>query len=64
MPYRVADDVLRQVFPIDAGMDPETVRRHALKIGATLEVDAVTRPEMAAAAVAVTLVFRDVHSQL
>ena len=55
MPYRVAADRLKQVFPIDAGKDPETVRRHTLKIGATLRIDAVTRPEMAAAAVAVTL---------
>jgi hypothetical protein len=55
MPYRVAADLLKQVFPIDAGKDPETVRRHTLKIGATLRIDAVTRPEMAAAAVAVTL---------
>jgi hypothetical protein len=54
MPYRVAADVLKQVFPIDAGKDPETVRRHTLKIGATLRIDAVARPEMAAA-VAVTL---------
>jgi hypothetical protein len=55
MPYRVAADVLRQVFPIDAGKDPETVRRHTLKIGETLRIDAVARPEMAAATVAVTL---------
>ena len=55
MPYRVAADVLKQVFPIDAGKDPETVRRHTLKIGATLRSDAVAKPEMAAAAVAVTL---------
>jgi hypothetical protein len=55
MPYRVAADVLKHVFPIDAGKDPETVRRHTLKIGATLRIDAVARPEMAAAAVAVTL---------
>jgi hypothetical protein len=55
MPYRVAADVLKQVFPIDAGKDPETMRLHTLKIGATLRIDAMARPEMAAAAVAVTL---------
>jgi hypothetical protein len=54
MPYRVAADVLKQVFPIDAGKDPETVRRHTLEIGATLRIDAVARPELAVAAVAVT----------
>jgi hypothetical protein len=55
MPYRVAADVLKQVFPIDAGKDPETVRRHTLKIGAALLNDAGARPEIAAAVVAVTL---------
>jgi hypothetical protein len=49
MPYRVAADVLKQVFPVDAGKDPETVRRHTLKIGAALRIDAVPRPEMPAA---------------
>ena len=38
MPYRVAADVLKQVFPIDAGKDPETVRRHTLKIGEALPI--------------------------
>ena len=42
MPYRVAADLLKQVFPIDAGKEPETVRRHTLKIGAALRIDAVT----------------------
>ena len=35
-PNRVDADKLKQVFPIDAGKDHETVRRHPLKIGATL----------------------------
>jgi len=55
MPYRVAADVLKQVFPIDAGKDPETVRRHTLKIGAALRNDVVAAPEMAVAAIAVSL---------
>src|SRR5580704_13190788 len=55
MPYRVAAGLLKQVFPIDAGKDPETMRRHTLKIRATLRIDAVTKPETAAAAIAVTL---------
>ena len=55
MPYRMAADVLKQVFPVDAGKDPETVRRRTLKVGATLRIDAVARPELSAAAVAVTL---------
>ena len=55
LPYRVAADVLKQVFPIDAGKDPETVRRHTLTIGAALQNDAGARPEMAVAAIGVSL---------
>jgi hypothetical protein len=55
MPYRVAADVLKQVFPVDAGKNPETVRRHTLKIGEALRSDVVARPETAVAAIAVTL---------
>jgi hypothetical protein len=55
IPYRMAADVLKHVFPVDAGKDPETVRRCTLKVGATLRTDAVARPELAAAAVVVTL---------
>ncbi len=51
----MAADVLKQVFPIDAGKDPETVRRHTLKIGAALRNDVVAAPEMAMAAIAVSL---------
>jgi hypothetical protein len=31
MTYRVAADLLKQMFPIDAGKHPETLRRHALR---------------------------------
>jgi hypothetical protein len=55
MPYRVAADMLKQVFPIDAGKDPETIRRHTLKIGETLRNEAVAKPEAAVAAITVTL---------
>ena len=55
MPYRVATDVLKQVFPVDGGRDPETLRRHTLKIGKGLRNEAVAKPEMAVAAIAVTL---------
>jgi len=33
MTYRVAAGVLEQMFPVDAGRDPETLRRHTLKLG-------------------------------
>ena len=36
MAYRVGADLLEQMFPVDAGMDPETLRRHTLKAGAAL----------------------------
>ena len=55
MPYRMAADVLQQVFPVDAGKDPETVRRHTLKIGAALRNDVVAGPDMAVAAIGVSL---------
>ena len=55
MPYRVAADVLKQVFPVDCGRDPETLRRHTLKIGEGVQNEAVAKPEMAVAAIAVTL---------
>jgi hypothetical protein len=55
MPYRVAADVLEQMFPVDAGKDPETLRRRTLKIGEVLRNDAAVKPETAVAAIAVTL---------
>src|SRR4051794_27455866 len=36
MPYRTAAEVLGQVFPVDAGADPETLRRHTFKIAEAL----------------------------
>ena len=55
MSYPVAADLLEQMFPIDAGTDPETLRRHTLKVGAALADRAVIRPETAASAIAITL---------
>src|SRR5689334_5528107 len=55
MPYRVAADVLQQMFPVDAGKDVETLRRHALTVGEALRHDAATRPETAAQAITVSL---------
>jgi hypothetical protein len=48
MPYRVAADLVAQMFPVDAGKDVETLRRHALKIGEALRNDAVAKLETAA----------------
>jgi hypothetical protein len=55
MPYREAADFLEQMFPVDAGKDVETLRRHALKLGDALRNDAVARPETAAPSITVTL---------
>jgi hypothetical protein len=55
MTYRVAADLLEQIFPIDAGKHPETLRRHALRAGEALRNGAATRPGTAASAIVVTL---------
>jgi hypothetical protein len=33
MTYRVSADLLEHMFPVDAGIDPRTLRRHTLKAG-------------------------------
>ena len=43
------------MFPVDVGKHHETLRRHTLKVGEALGECAVTRPELAASAVVVTL---------
>jgi len=55
MTYRTAADLLEQMFPVDAAKHPETLRRHALKVGEALGACAATRPETMASAVVVTL---------
>ena len=55
MTYRVAADLLEQMFPIDAGTDPETLRRHTLRVGEAAADRAAIRPEAAAPAITVTL---------
>jgi hypothetical protein len=55
MSYPVAADLLEQMFPVEAGTDPETLRRHTLKVGAALADRAMIRPETAASAIAITL---------
>ena len=63
MPYRVAAGVLGQMLPVDAGTDPETLRRHTFKIAEDLRDAAPAEPATAAAAITVTLGF-DLHPQL
>jgi hypothetical protein len=55
MTYRVAADLLEQMFPIDAGTDPETLRHHTLRVGEAFADRAASRPETSVPAITVTL---------
>ena len=55
MSDEMAAELLKQTFPVDAGTDPETLRRHTLKAGATLADRAPARPTDAAPAITVTV---------
>src|SRR3954462_15107449 len=55
MPYRTAAEVLGQVFPVDAGADPETRRRHTFKIAEALPAQVTMKPPAGAEAIVVTL---------
>src|ERR1700759_4700904 len=55
MTYRVAAEVMAQMFPLDAGNNPETLRCHTLTLGADLRDQTAVQPDMAASAIAVTL---------
>jgi hypothetical protein len=53
--YRTAADVLEQMVPVNAAKHPETLRRHALKVGEMLRDCAAAAPETMATTVVVTL---------
>jgi hypothetical protein len=55
MSYPVAAELLEHLFPVDTGTDPETLRRHTLKVGETLVDRAAAGPGTAASAITVTL---------
>jgi hypothetical protein len=56
MPYRTATEVLGQVFPVDTGADPETLRRHTFKIAEALPAQITMKPPSTGAeAIVVTL---------
>src|SRR3954447_1758143 len=55
LPYRVAAGMLEHLLPIDAGLDPETLRACTLKVGADLVDTAATDPAVAASAITLTL---------
>jgi hypothetical protein len=55
MPYRVAAGVLEHFLPVDAGIDPETLRARTLKIGAELVDTTAAEPTAEAAAITLTV---------
>ena len=56
MTYRAAAEVLAQMLPVDAGVDPETLRRHTFEIAEGLPAQATTKPPPTGAeAIVVTL---------
>src|SRR5204862_8268594 len=55
--YRTAAALLGQMFPVDAGQDPETLRRHTFQIAKTLSMASVAEAPVSvdAEAIIVTL---------
>jgi hypothetical protein len=55
MTYRVAASLLEHLLPIDAGLNPETLRACTLKVGEELRDAAPAEPATSAAAITLTL---------
>ena len=55
MTYRVASGVLQHLLPIDAGLSPETLRNHTLRIGAQIGSATSDQPTTAAAVITVSV---------
>jgi hypothetical protein len=55
MTYRTAAEVLEQMFPVEAGKDHESLRRHTLTLGEQLQHHPVTRPTTPAAAISISM---------
>ena len=53
--YRMAADLLSQLFPVDAGKNPETLQRHTMAAGEALRGQSPEPPKTAAARIALTL---------
>ena len=62
MPYRGAAEVLAQLFPVDAGAAPETLRRHTFKVAESLPMPVTAKPASPAEAIVVTLDFTFIRS--
>src|SRR3954449_1768074 len=55
MTYRTAAEVLAQLFPVDAGADPETLRRYTFRVAEALPIPATVQPATPAETITVTL---------
>src|SRR5690348_3370456 len=55
MPYRIAAGVLEHLLPVAAGITPETLRAHTLKLGADLVDTAAAEPAAEAAAITLSV---------
>jgi hypothetical protein len=55
MTYRTAAEVLEQLFPIDAGKDHETLRRHTLALGEQLRHHPAIAPATPSAAISISV---------
>ena len=55
MTYRTAAALLGQMFPVDAGQDPETLRRHTFKVAEALPMPAALKSATPAEAITLTL---------
>jgi hypothetical protein len=55
MTYRVASGVLQHLLPMDAGLSPETLRNHTLRIGAQIGSATSDQPTTAAAVITVSV---------
>jgi hypothetical protein len=53
--YRTAAALLGQMFPVDAGRDPESLRRHTFKVAENLPVPVTVQPATPAEAIVVSL---------
>jgi hypothetical protein len=53
--YRTAADLLGQMFPVDAGLDPESLRRHTFRVAEILPMRPATGAPVSAGAETITL---------
>jgi len=55
--YRTAAALLGQMFPVDAGQDPETLRRHTFKVAKTLSMTSAAEAPVSVDAQAIVVTF-------